>query len=550
MVKKPRRWLILFVLFSLLVIGCGAQKLLGPIQAKLSKEFKPPRKVAILPFVNKTNDPNAASVVRKMFYNFFSSLNYIDVEPSIVDETLKKKNMYEAIVSGEPVHPAKTGQLFGVDAIITGEVTSFGKVFALIYTDVQAGLKSRMIHCTSGKVLWEHEYTAHIRSGELPLSLAKLAISIIKSYISHRNASAMKASMDLCMEMVGTIPNASIVSEPPPRIKEFVHNGAGRLLSSGDSLKVVLIGEPGQKGSWDISESIRNLPLSEKEPGVYIGAYRAKADDRVSVGYLAGRLKSKTGIESRWVDVLGPVTLGSPTTLPAKISEDTVLTPAKSPYLVNEALFVQEGVTMTIEPGTVIWSQNFGIISKGTIRAQGTFKNPIRFSGMGASGWKGILLAENQGENLFAHCEISGAQYGLRSVNSRVHIDKCNFQGNVWAVVLDRGSAKIQQSLIQSSEKVGISVRKGMLSLTGSVISENNGGGILLQLADATMMNNNISNNGEWELKVLESPKEIVAQNNWWGAEKPDQKQVIGPTLIEPTLQKPIDLPKIMELRF
>ena len=190
----------------------------------------------------------------------------------------------------------------------------------------------------------------------------------------------MKASMDLSMEMVSTIPNTSVVSEPPPQIKEFVHNGAQRLLSTGETLKIVLIGEPGHKGSWDISESIRHLPLSEKEPGVYVGAYRVKADDRVLMSNLAGRLKSKTGLESRWVDVLGPVTLGRPTVLPAKISEDMVLTSKNSPYLVNEALFVEEGVTLTIEPGTVIWSRNFGIIAKGTIRALGTFKNPIIFS--------------------------------------------------------------------------------------------------------------------------------------------------------------------------
>ncbi len=550
MVRKRQRRPAIVILFSLLIIGCGAQKVLEPIRAKLSKEFAPPRKVAILPFVNKTNDPNAAVIVRKMFYNFFSSLNYIDVEPGTIDEILKKKNLYEAIVSGAPVHPAKTGQLFGVDAIITGEVISFGKQYALLYSDVQAGLKARMIHCRRGKVLWEHEHTAHIRSGEIPLSLTNLAIGLVTTFISYKNASAMKASMDLSMEMVSTIPNTSVVSEPPPQIKEFVHNGAGRLLSTGETLKTVLIGEPGHKGFWDISESIRHLPLAEKEPGVYVGAYQVKADDRVLMSHLAGRLKSKNGLESRWVDVLGPVSLGHPTTLPAKISEDMVLTSKNSPYLVDEALLVEEGVTVTIEPGTVIWSRNFGIIAKGTLRAQGTFENPVIFSGMGASGWKGILLAKNQGENLFTHCEISGAQYGIRVVDSVIDINQCNFQDNVWAVVLDKGSAKIQQSLIQSSEKVGVAVRNGKLNLTGSVVSENKGGGIMLQAADASIANNNIANNGEWELKVLESADDVVAQNNWWGTATPDQNRVVGSVAFEPVLEKPIDLPKIKELRF
>jgi len=135
-------------------------------------------------------------------------------------------------------------------------------------------------------------------------------------------------------------------------------------------------------------------------------------------------------------------------------------------------------------------------------------------------------------------------------VDSRIDINQCNFQDNVWAVVLDKGSAKIQQSLIQSSEKVGVAVRNGQLNLTGSVVSENKGGGIMLQAADASIANNNISNNGEWELKVLESQDTVVAQNNWWGTAKPDQNRVVGSVAVEPVLEKPIDLPKIKELRF
>ena len=143
-----------------------------------------------------------------------------------------------------------------------------------------------MIHCRTGKVLWENEHTAHIRSGEIPLSLTSLAVSLVKTLVNYKTASAMKASMDLSMEMVSTIPNAAFVSEPPPQIKEFVHNGAGRLLSEGETLKIVLIGEPGHKGSWDLSESIRHLPLSEKDPGVYVGTYRVKANDRSAVQVL------------------------------------------------------------------------------------------------------------------------------------------------------------------------------------------------------------------------------------------------------------------------
>lgn len=307
----------------------------------------------------------------------------------------------------------------------------------------------------------------------------------------------------------------------------------------------MVIGEPGLSGSWDISDSIQHLPLKEKNPGIYIGDYRVGSGDRVSSGHLAARLISKSGLESRWIDVLGSVTLGKPTLLPAKISEDTVLNHEKSPYVIKDALIIQPGVTLKIEPGTVIWSQRFGIIAKGTIHARGTFEKPVLFFGMGSSKWKGILLAKSSGENLFSLCEISNAQYGLRGIDSKVNIDRSSFQENEWGVVLDGGAAKIRKSLIQTSGITGLSVRNGNLTLTGSIVSENKGGGILLHTPDVFIENNNISNNGKWELKVIEGQRDILVQNNWWGNETPDQNSIIGPVIIEPVLKKPIDLPKL-----
>jgi hypothetical protein len=550
--RKKYLLLVVAILFSLLILGCGAQKLLAPIKAILAKDFKPPRKVAILPFVNGTNDPMAAAHVRKRFYRDFCGLNYLDVELSIVDETLKEHNLYDLIAAGKPIHPARVGQLFGADAIITGEVTSYGKNYAVLYSDIQAGLKARMIGCSDGEPLWEHEDDAHIRDGKVPTSILSLITAVATTLYKHKNTEIMAAATVLCSKMVATIPDPPVVSEPPPKIEIFIHDGAGRLLKEGDSLTAALVGDAGLSGSWDISESIRNLKLSEKEPGIYIGTYKVRAGDRVIMSNLKGRLKSKTGLESLWMDdILGPVTLGQPTVLPPEISGDRVLTFKESPYLINEDLNIKEGATVTIEPGTVIWGRNSGIFANGTILAQGTSRNPIIFSGMDESGWKGIVLVNNKGNNHLTHCEISGANVGILAVNSVIDINLCSFQENGRAVVvLEKGSAKIRQSLIQYSKEEGIEVENGNLDLTGSIVSENHGGGILLKVSAASIASNSISNNGKWEFKVAESPDAFLAHNNWWGSTQPDQNKIIGPVSIEPILDKPVDLPRIKELYY
>ncbi|MCK5487231.1 MAG: hypothetical protein KAI86_13525, partial [Desulfobacterales bacterium] len=47
--------------------------LLPPPAPTVLEEQQLPHKVAIIPFVNKTSNPEAGRIVRKMFYNFFSS---------------------------------------------------------------------------------------------------------------------------------------------------------------------------------------------------------------------------------------------------------------------------------------------------------------------------------------------------------------------------------------------------------------------------------------------------------------------------------------------
>jgi hypothetical protein len=496
--------------------------------------------VAILPFVNSTSDPEAAKIVRKMFYNFFSSLDYLDVELSFIDASLKRRGLYKRIMAGKEISPQKLGQFLGVDAIISGEVYIFGKVYALLYSDIRAGLRARMVSSRTGQIVWELEKTVRLGEGDVPLSLLGLAAGLFKSAINYRQASGMKAASALCMEMISTIPNPPAVAEAPPRIQGLVHNGAGRLLSPGDDLKVVLIGDPGHKGNWEISPLIKNLSLTEKERGIYIGAYRVTSGDHLSQGRIVGHLSSKTGAKSHWTDVLGTVMLGEPTPLPPVISQDTVLTPDKSPYLVEEATVVRPGVKLIADPGTVIRFRQLGLIIRGEVQFRGTPENPIRFSGMGSSNWKGIFIDRSHENNVFSHCEISVAEYGLRISDSRAHIERSLFQDNRWAVVLDGGIAEIKHSLVRTSDKTGISARNAKLLIRDSVISENRTGGILLEASDARIEHNNISNNGEWELNILENHGQIHAKNNWWGDEDVNEIRVRGAVNVEPVLKKPI----------
>jgi len=541
--KHPLRASI-FILFILVILAaCGSKGTMEAPKPEVSDESQLPHKIAILPFANHTSNPEAATVVRKMFYNFFSSLNYLDLEPSFVDEKLKKKNYYKEISAGEVVSAQQLGQILGVDAIVFGEVLGLGKVYAVLYSDTQASLKARMVSCYSGQTIWELEHTAHLRTGEVPLSITGLAAALVKTVISHQRADVMQAASKLCMQMIATVPNRPALAESPPRIEVMVHNGAGTLLLPQSHLKVVMVGDDGLDASWSVPPLIENLPMKENEPGVYFASYRIKPQDRLPYGRLVGYLRSKRELQSQWVDILGPLTIGEPTVLPSVVSQDLALSSAQSPYLVENALVVLPGARLTVNPGTVIWFRRMGIVVRGELRIMGTVDKPVRMAGMGAAGWKGILLDQSRAENVLSNCTISNAEFGFKASGSRVIFQHCLIQDNKWGIVLEETTAEIHESLIRTSEKTGISARKAQLLVKGSTISENGLGGFLLENSPARIEQNNIANNGNWAIKVTDSRSPVRAAHNWWGNEdfNPDTL-IIGPVEIQPILIKPVAL--------
>ncbi|MDX1709123.1 MAG: right-handed parallel beta-helix repeat-containing protein, partial [Desulfobacterales bacterium] len=281
--------------------------------------------------------------------------------------------------------------------------------------------------------------------------------------------------------------------------------------------------------------------LKEKEPGVYIGAYRVRRKDRLPHGRIIGYLRAKSGTGSQWVDTLGPVKIGEPTVLPPKIAKNTVLTAAKSPYLVEDALLVLPGAKLTIQPGTVIWFRNLGLIVKGELRVNGTEAAPVRLASLGAGSWKGVFIDKTRNGSQISYCRISDAEFGLRATEAAVNVQNCLFQNNVWGIVLEQSQAQIQSTLVRTSGKIGIAARKADIVVEHSVITENGAGGFILEKSKARIEQNNIVNNGNWAIKVADTKSKVKAKHNWWGVEDPEQTEIVGQFKIQPVLEKPID---------
>jgi len=78
---------------------------------------------------------------------------------------------------------------------------------------------------------------------------------------------------------------------------------------------------------------------------------------------------------------VGSMVAYASTNVPSIISVDTVWTRADSPYEILGPMLVNNGVVLTIEPGTVVNLNNYHINVNGTLQARGTNSEMILFNG-------------------------------------------------------------------------------------------------------------------------------------------------------------------------
>ena len=112
---------------------------------------------------------------------------------------------------------------------------------------------------------------------------------------------------------------------------------------------------------------------------------------------------SQTFIRDVYVTVHNMVKIGG------LISSDMILTADKT-YLVTSNLAIPEGVTLTVEPGTVIKFNNTGVSNSGTLIIEGTPQQPITLC---SSTMTDVIKDINTGHSTISYCKIDN----IRSLN-------------------------------------------------------------------------------------------------------------------------------------
>jgi hypothetical protein len=162
------------------------------------------------------------------------------------------------------------------------------------------------------------------------------------------------------------------------------------------------------------------------------------------------------------------------------LNRDTTWSSANGPYSMSGTVTVPAGITLTIEPGTLIFADaGAAIIVRGRIEAAGTEAAPIRIAASNCAGfWGGIALdgtgvAAASPTQTFRYCHFesgnapSGFGGFIGGIDSKILVDNCEF-ARLGANAVDgvRCRLEVRSSLFEE-------IQEGVHGTNSTVIVEN-----------------------------------------------------------------------------
>jgi hypothetical protein len=236
-----------------------------------------------------------------------------------------------------------------------------------------------------------------------------------------------------------------------------------------------------------------------------------------------------------------------------KFEGDTVVdrdTFWKGNILIDGMVVVKRGVTLTIEPGTIISFNkrdrdkngigDSGIMVEGRIVAHGTKDKKIIFTSASEKpeprDWSYIMVLTAGPDNIFEYCEVHYAFTGLQIQYSNATITDCFFNKNYEGLRFNSSNLVVEHnSFLNNNVGIGFAGLDGKVIIRNNIISNNNVGVLFMRprvnsvdfkksqkIVEMPLLeNNNINSNHEHNFKIGESQSmDIDVTNNWWGSIK------------------------------
>ena len=322
-----------------------------------------------------------------------------------------------------------------------------------------------------------------------------------------------------------------------------------------------------EKGTFYIvaREHVGEAPLK----GELYGLYEGNVCHRVDVGeeslsgvnIVAGRVMGGDGSASGAasgeprVAKTADTALKSPAGTPLKIADTVIERDAvwEGDILIEGTVLIRKGVTLTINPGTVV---KFGKVDRdhdgvgegeirvfGRLMAKGTPQKMIRFTSVekkpDKKDWAYILFFASDAESVVEYCIFEHAFTGVQAHFSKVTVRDSLFRNNQEGIRFGRAEIKIEHNEI-TDNTYGIRHTRieGPVEITSNIIKGNDVGIFFVPSSQNTVdfslenyavdpryrmqpaiTGNNIYKNREYNYKLGEREGfDVILSDNWWGS--------------------------------
>jgi hypothetical protein len=193
------------VLLLVLMSGCLARRQVVFQEMDALHDEAAPRTIAILPFVDQTGTPALGHMVRESLYGHLSYRPFEDVELARVDHVLQDAKDI-AVAQLSPQALRQLGARLGCDAVVTGTVTEFERLYMGIYSQLSVGAEIVIYDTHDGRRLWSDRYVARLQDGSVPLTPLGIPLSGARSGWNLRDSQIVRAVDELARYLADRIP--------------------------------------------------------------------------------------------------------------------------------------------------------------------------------------------------------------------------------------------------------------------------------------------------------------------------------------------------------
>jgi len=203
-----------------------------------------------------------------------------------------------------------------------------------------------------------------------------------------------------------------------------------------------------------------------------------------------------------------------------RITGDTVWDKAGSPYILTEDLTIDQGVTLTIHPGVVVYGNDemykrYAIYVKGALVAKGTPKERIIFDRFpGSWQWYGIQFRESSDNEkcILRFCCVLNANTAIVCRYSSPQILNCRISAE-FCGIYSYGSTD-RKAIIRGNEITAC--RTGIAVCNTPVIEGNKIKGNRIGISCDSESNPRLRDNDFYDIILGGGKKILDASNNYW----------------------------------